>query len=149
MMNPMMAPDPVPIQPARAGSAEGKSDERNLMAVPELKSKRVRFAHPSEAEFARILDFYQIPWEYEPHTFPLRWSKDGRVIESFSPDFYLPETQQHIEITTCRQRLVTKKNRKLRNLRALYPEVKIILLYNRDFHNLMWKYRLNGTAPAP
>lgn len=119
------------------------------MAESELKSSTVRFAHHSEAEFARILDFYQIRWEYEPHTFPLRWSRDSRVVESFTPDFFLPETRQHIEITTCRQRLVTKKNRKVRKLRELYPEVKILLLYNRDFHNLMWKYRLNGSLQAP
>jgi len=119
------------------------------MAESELKSSTVRFAHHSEAEFARILDFYQIRWEYEPHTFPLRRSRDGRVVESFTPDFFLPETQQYIEITTCRQRLVTKKNRKVRMLRELYPEVKILLLYNRDFHNLMWKYRLNGSLKAP
>lgn len=133
----MTSPERLAAQ-INAGTAGERRERGNGDAA-----RASRFAHPSEAEFARILDFYQIPWEYEPHTFPLRWSKDGRVIESFTPDFFLPETQQHIEITTCRQRLVTKKNRKLRKVRELYPQIKVTLLYNRDFHNLMWKYRLN------
>ena len=40
---------------------------------------------------ARILDFYAVRWEYEPHTFPILWNLDGDVVESFSPDFYLPD----------------------------------------------------------
>ena len=116
------------------------------MGDPLSRWERTPFAHPSEREFARILDFYQIPWAYEPTTFPLREAKDGRVVESFTPDFYLPETGQYIEITTRRQRLVTKKNRKLRMLKERYPEVRIMLLYNRDFHLLMWKYGLPTDA---
>ena len=51
----------------------------------------VSFAHASEAEMARILDFYAVRWEYEPHTFPILWNLEGEVVESFSPDFYLPD----------------------------------------------------------
>ena len=102
----------------------------------------VTFAHQSEREFASILDFYCIRWEYEPRTFPLRWDADGRAIESFSPDFYLVDHDLFIELTTLKQRLVTKKNRKLRLLRTLYPEVRIKLLYARDFKSLMSKYGL-------
>jgi hypoxanthine phosphoribosyltransferase len=100
------------------------------------------FAHPSEAEFARILDFYQIEWQYEPRTFPLRYAADGRVVESFTPDFYLPEFDLYIELTTLKQSLVTKKNRKLRLLRERYPHIRIKLLYNRDFRSLAFKYGL-------
>src|SRR5207249_11125445 len=96
--------------------------------------------HPSEQEFAHILDFYQLAWQYEPHSFALRYADDGRVIERFTPDFYLPELGLYIELTTLKQSLVTKKNRKLRRLRELYPDVKIKLLYNRDFRSLMAKY---------
>jgi len=80
------------------------------------------FAHASEAEMARILDFYQVRWEYEPHTFPILWNLDGAVVESFSPDFYLPDLDLYLEMTTLRQKLVRKKNRKLRRLRELYYE---------------------------
>ncbi len=98
------------------------------------------FAHASEAEMARILDFYAVRWEYEPHTFPILWNLDGAVVESFSPDFYLPELDLYLEMTTLRQRLVRKKNRKLRRLRELYPDLRIKLFYARDFRALMLKY---------
>jgi len=99
-----------------------------------------RFAHDSEAELARVLDYYQVSWRYEPHVFPISWSLAGAVIESFAPDFYLPELELYVELTTLRQALVRKKNRKLRLLRQLYPEVRVKLLYARDFRALMVKY---------
>jgi hypothetical protein len=101
---------------------------------------RTPFAHASEAEMARILDFYAVRWEYEPHTFPILWNLDGAVVESFSPDFYLPDLDLYLEMTTLRQKLVRKKNRKLRRLRELYPSVNIKLFYARDFRALMLKY---------
>jgi len=104
--------------------------------------KEPRFAHPSEEEFAKILDFYQLEWEYEPRTFPLEWDEEGRLLESFTPDFYLPAFDLYIELTTLKQSLVTKKNRKRRRLRELYPGVNIKLFYGRDFRSLMAKYGL-------
>jgi hypothetical protein len=98
------------------------------------------FAHASEAEMARILDFYAVTWEYEPHTFPILWNLDGDVVESFAPDFYLPDLDIYLEMTTLKQRLVRKKNRKLRRLRELYPDLRIKLFYARDFRALMLKY---------
>ncbi len=98
------------------------------------------FAHASEAEMARILDFYAVRWEYEPDTFPILWNLDGDVVESFSPDFFLPDLELYLEMTTLRQKLVRKKNRKLRRLRELYPDVNIKLFYARDFRALMLKY---------
>jgi hypothetical protein len=98
------------------------------------------FAHASEAEFARILDFYQVAWEYEPTVFPILWDLDGNVLESFAPDFYLPDLELFVELTTLQQRLVRKKNRKVRRLRELYPGLRIKLFYARDFRALMLKY---------
>ncbi|MDQ3871623.1 MAG: hypothetical protein M3301_08430, partial [Chloroflexota bacterium] len=98
------------------------------------------FAHASEAELARILDYYQVRWEYEPRSFPILWNLEGKVVESFTPDFYLPDLHLFIELTTLKQSLVRKKNRKLRRLRELYPDVRIKLLYARDFKALMLKY---------
>ena len=88
----------------------------------------------------RILDFYAVRWEYEPQTFPILWNLDGDVVESFAPDFYLPDLDIYLEMTTLKQRLVRKKNRKLRRLRELYPDVRIKLFYARDFRALMLKY---------
>jgi hypoxanthine phosphoribosyltransferase len=101
---------------------------------------RPAFAHASEAEMARILDFYRIAWEYEPHTFPILWNLDGVVVESFSPDFFLPDLDLYLEMTTLRQRLVRKKNRKLRRIQELYPDIRIKLFYARDFRALMLKF---------
>jgi hypoxanthine phosphoribosyltransferase len=109
-------------------------------ASPTTEAARPPFAHESEVELARILDFYAVRWEYEPHTFPILWNLDGEVLESFSPDFYLPDLDLYVELTTLKQRLVRKKNRKLRRLRELYPGIRIKLFYGRDFRALMLKY---------
>jgi hypoxanthine phosphoribosyltransferase len=101
---------------------------------------RPRFAHASEAELARILDFYQVEWRYEADVFPITWNAAGLVTESFAPDFYLPQVDLYVELTTLKQSLVRKKNRKLRWMRLLYPEVRVKLLYARDFKALMIKY---------
>lgn len=113
------------------------------MTEADKSQPEVLFAHPSEAQFARILDFYQITWEYEPTTFALRWDEAGNVLEAFSPDFYLPEQDLYIELTTMEQRLITKKHRKLRRLCQLYPEVNIKLLNRSDFKAMMNKYGLD------
>jgi hypothetical protein len=119
-----------------------------VKAAAEPARDTVRFAHRSEAEFAKILDFYGIRWEYEPRSFPLEWDERGRVVESFNPDFYLPELDLFIELTTLKQSLVTRKNRKLRRLRELYPGVHIKIFYGRDFRQLLLKYGLQPTAAA-
>ena len=118
----------------------GREEDR-----PETKATTLRqadvatFAHPSEEEFARILNFYNIEWVYEPRSFPLRWEGD-RVTEMFTPDFYLPGLDLYVELTTMKQSLVTKKNRKLRHLRELYPNTKITLLYKKDYDRLLARY---------
>ena len=101
------------------------------------------FANPAEVECAKILDFYGIEWEYEPTSFVLETDESGRVIEAFTPDFYLPEQGLYLEVTVMKQSLVTRKNRKIRKLRERYPEIKIKLFTRRDFDRLSEKYKLN------
>jgi hypothetical protein len=103
---------------------------------------RITFAHNSERQFARLLDFYRVEWEYEPTAFPIEWDAAGHPVQHFRPDFYLPRFRLYIEITTLNQRLVTKKNRKVRRLRELYPDVRIKVLYQRDYLSLLAKYGL-------
>ncbi len=100
------------------------------------------FAHPSEQIFANLLDFYRIPWDYEPRSFPIQWDREGKVSEAFTPDFYLPEFDLYVELTTMKQSLVTKKNRKVKLLKELYPHVNIQVFYQKDFENLIFKYGL-------
>ena len=107
-----------------------------------LKSDTITFAHASERQFARLLDFYQIAWEYEPTSFDLEWDREGNVTQQFTPDFYLPAYDLYIEITTMNQKLVTKKNRKIRRLKQLYPEVNCKIFYQRDYLSLVTKYGL-------
>jgi hypothetical protein len=102
----------------------------------------ITFAHNSERQFARLLDFYRVEWEYEPTAFPIEWDAAGHAVQHFRPDFYLPRFDLYIEITTLNQRLVTKKNRKVRRLRELYPDVHIKVLYQRDYLSLLAKYGL-------
>ena len=107
-----------------------------------LPHEQVRFAHNSERQFAKLLDFYNIAWDYEPRTFTLEWDRDGRPAQAFAPDFYLPAYDLYIEITTLNQKLVTKKNRKARRVQELYPEVHVRVLYQRDYLHLLVKYGL-------
>lgn len=105
-------------------------------------SEPPRFANAVELECARILDWHGIPWEYEPTSFVLRRDGEGRVTSAFTPDFYLPEQELYVEVTVMKQSLVTRKNRKLRELRRLYPDVKVKLFYRRDIERLAQRYRL-------
>jgi hypoxanthine phosphoribosyltransferase len=106
-------------------------------------SEPPRFASAAELECAKVLDYYGVPWEYEPRTFVLEEDADGRVTEAFAPDFYLPEQDLYVEITVMKQSLVTRKNRKLRKLRARYPHVRIKLFYRRDLERLAQHFHLD------
>jgi hypoxanthine phosphoribosyltransferase len=101
-----------------------------------------RFVNEAELEYAKILDYHGVPWMYEPHTFVLERDADGKVVEAFTPDFYLPEQDLYLEVTVMKQSLVTRKNRKLRKLRARYPEVKVKVFYKRDIARLAERFKL-------
>ena len=109
-------------------------------------SEPPRFANPAELEYAKVLDWYGIPWDYEPRTFVLERDEEGRIVEAFTPDFYLPDQDLYLEVTVMKQSLVTRKNRKLRKLRELYPDVKIKLFYERDFERLAARFGLQKAS---
>ena len=113
--------------------------------MPE-KAPPPKFVHPSEEVFARILDFYGVQWEYEPRTFALEEDQQGNVTVAFTPDFYLPEQDLYVELTTLRPQLSTKKNRKLKRMQERYPDVNIKLFKRRELRNLMIKYGLMDEA---
>jgi hypothetical protein len=123
-----------------------KLDVAQMAHLEPTGDRLPEFAHPSEREFARVMDFYRIRWQYEPKTFPIVWDENRNVLKAFTPDFYLPDLDLFIELTTMKQSLVTKKNRKVRLLRELYPEVNIKILYERDYKNLIWKYGLGSNG---
>ena len=117
-------------------------------------SPAITFAHPLEEQFARILDYYGIVWQYEPRTFDLEWDNSGNVTLAFSPDFYLPGQDLYIELTTLRPSLATIKNRKIRLMGQLHPEINVKLFKRSDMRNLMVKFglyeeasRIQGSGP--
>jgi len=112
------------------------------VTAEQLPHETIRFAHNSERQFAKLLDFYGIAWEYEPRTFILEWDRQGRPQQAFTPDFFLPAYDLYIEITTLNQKLVTKKNRKARRVQDRYPDVRVKVLYQRDYLRLLVKYGL-------
>jgi hypoxanthine phosphoribosyltransferase len=118
--------------------------------IPDFQAYRgetpPRFVNEAELEYAKILDYYGVPWMYEPRTFVLEQDDEGRVTEAFTPDFYLPEQDLYLEVTVMKQSLVTRKNRKLRKLKRLYPEVRIKLFYERDFERIAARYGLRKAS---
>ncbi len=120
---------------------EHQTDEsqarNNLSGLPLLKNQ-------SEIDFARLLDMYHIEWKYEPKTFPVEWDAQGNVTSAFSPDFYLTKFDTYIELTTMNQKYVTEKNKKVKKLRELYPGTNIKVVYRKDFHSLVERFKLNG-----
>jgi hypothetical protein len=113
---------------------------------PAVRRDEIVFSHPSEEEFARILDFYGIEWRYEPTTFPLRWDENGNCLEAFSPDFYLLAEDLYVELTTLRPRLMRLKHRKVRHLKELYPEISIKLWNRKDFVRFLEHIGLEGES---
>ncbi|HVL32849.1 MAG TPA: hypothetical protein VM600_04635 [Actinomycetota bacterium] len=132
--------------PPKSAAADASRPARDRAALP---SDRIDFAHESERQYARLLDFYQIEWKYEPRTFDIEWDADGNVTKQFTPDFYLPQFDTYIEVTTMSQKLVTKKNRKVRRLREVYPDVSVKIFYQRDYVALLEKYGLMGRDHNP
>ena len=153
-------PDPAPIRGPAAGVPDLQGADTGGVAFIEhlrtaatprdphepLPSELARFQHAAERHFARLLDFYGVEWQYEPHEFPIEWDADDRPVKWFRPDFYLPAFDLHIEITTSQQKLVTKKNRKLRLLREHFPQVRCRLFYQRDVLELLRKYGIDASA---
>ena len=118
-----------------------------MSQLPTASLRPTSFAHPSEKEFAKLLDFYRIEWLYEPRSFPLKW-ENGGVTEMFTPDFYLPELDLYVELTTLKQSLITQKYRKFRRLKELYPEINIKLLNKSDYLQLLAKYGYGSLGEA-
>jgi hypothetical protein len=135
----MGSPAALPTIPARRRRARPTGAD---LITQQLPLEQVRFAHNSVRQFAKLLDFYGITWDYEPRTFTLESDRDGNPVQAFTPDFYLPAYDLYIEITTLNQKLVTKKNRKARRLQELFPGVSIKVFYQRDYLGLLVKYGL-------
>tara|TARA_B100001564_G_scaffold181707_1_gene152606 strand:- start:596 stop:928 length:333 start_codon:yes stop_codon:yes gene_type:complete len=96
----------------------------------------MKFAHYSENIFADHLDLFSIDWIYEPTSFPLKWGS-GSIKMMFTPDFYLPQLDIYVEITTMNQNLITKKQKKIKLAKRLYPQYKFKLINESQFYNFL------------
>ncbi|NLV73482.1 MAG: hypothetical protein GXY52_02185 [Chloroflexi bacterium] len=124
---------------------DASSDNRpKPIRNPAVPREAISFSHPSEAEFAQVLDFFGVAWRYEPTTFPIYWDEQGNLLEAFSPDFYLVEQDLYVELTTLRAKLMKVKHRKIRRMRELYPEINIRLWDRADYMGFMQRFGLSG-----
>ncbi len=129
--------------PREVKNGPGGIDIENGIVTPSADLEAEKFMHPSEEEFAHMLDFYRLRWEYEPRTFLLEWDSEGNVIEAFSPDFYLPDQDLFIELTTQKPRQAWRKNRKIRRMKELYPEINVRLIDKKGFESLLKKHSID------
>jgi bifunctional protein TilS/HprT len=125
---------------AKPGKSPVLLEKEKPLEIVQSPLKPANFGHPSEEQFAQLLDFYRIEWLYEPRSFPLAW-EGNKISEMFTPDFYLPELDLYVELTTTKQSLITEKNRKIRLLKEIYPDINIKLLNKNDYIKMLAKYR--------
>lgn len=123
-------------------SEKSQSQVATAITTPEIPT----FSHSAEEAFATILDYYGVEWKYESRTFPLEWDEKGNVLEAFCPDFYLPQQNLYIELTTLRPKLSNKKNRRLRRMKELYPDVNVKLIKRKEIRDLLVKFGLDEQA---
>jgi hypoxanthine phosphoribosyltransferase len=109
--------------------------------------KRPEFAHPSEE---RIRPYPGLLWDrmgIRASNFPPGVGREQTSIqEAFAPDFYLPQQDLYVELTTLRPQLSSNKNRKIRRMKELYPDINIKLFKRRELHSMMVKYGLDVEA---
>ena len=129
----------------RDGSNGIELEERQFIAATE---ETEHFMHPSEEEFARMLDFYRIRWAYEPKTFILEWDSEGNIVEAFSPDFYLVDQDLYVELTTQKPKQAWKKNRKIRRMKELYPDIQVRLIDKKGFESMLRKHSIDQDEGA-
>jgi hypothetical protein len=135
----------VTLAPAASAASDAPATAGARRRHPSsLPAARASFAHPSERLFATLLDLYDIRWSYEPVEFPLQWDALGNPTKGFRPDFYLPDQDLFVELTMADQRLVTRKNAKVRRMRDLYPELEVAIVYQRDLAGILERHGLEG-----
>lgn len=103
-----------------------------------------KFAHEAEEQFATILNFYQLDWQYEPETFVLRTDESGVIKKAFTPDFYIPLYDIYVEVTVMVK--PQKKKKKINECLELYPHLNIILMNRADINDLLKKHHFLFTV---
>lgn len=128
------------IELLTAFMSTGKTTVLPLKVKNEDIEKPIIFKNESEEEFAKVLDMYNLQWDYEPRTFPLQWDSEGNITQAFSPDFYLPRFDTYIELTIMNQKYTSTKKKKMALLKKLYPGTNISIVYKNDYHHLIRRF---------
>ena len=98
------------------------------------------YAHEYEEQFAEILETLNIEYEYEPKTFVIHSNGNGEIKKGFTPDFYLPELDLYVEVTSMHGNSCNKKNRKIVAIKEIY-DADAILLKKPKINKIFWKFR--------
>lgn len=95
-----------------------------------------------EANYALYLDFLikskKIKkWEYEKETFIFEKIKRGT--RSYKPDFKITNTNDSIEYHEIKGWLDSKSKTRLKRMELYYPQIKLILIGNKEYKELLKK----------
>jgi hypothetical protein len=113
-------------------------------------AKPVEFVYDWEREFSEVLDVYGMLWRYKPRTFAVEWDEEGNFVDSFTPDFYLPEHDLYVELAPWGYGDFGMNVRKVRMLRDLYSAIKIEVIAGRDYKRVAgWLSELRPRGNRP
>lgn len=99
----------------------------------------VYFRSSWEANVARVYDHLGIKWQHEPRIFYFAGVKRGQT--SYTPDFYLPETNQWVEVKGYMDQASQVK---IKRFAKYYPaEASRLIIIDREaYRDLERHYRL-------
>ncbi len=89
-----------------------------------------------EADFARVLKFLSLAYEYEPERFTLR--RDDGTTMTYAPDFYVPAESCWYEIKGWMDH---RSAEKIRLFREQYPDERLFVVDKTQFAELQMKYQ--------
>jgi len=94
-----------------------------------------------EANFARLLMFLGVDFEYEPKRFVMK-DEEGRVVATYLPDFFLTDLNRYVEL---KGRWDDFAREKVELFRRIYPSVILDVVESADYRRLESKF--SGLIP--
>jgi len=90
------------------------------------KYDRINMRSGWEIAYAKYLDKRKVQWQYEPKHFKL----DNTT---YTPDFYLPETNEYIEIKGW---FTEQAKLKIKNFMKTFPDIKLQILQQKQLRKI-------------
>jgi len=91
------------------------------------------FISTTHQEFASFLSRSAIAWRYKPRTFAIEWDAEGNLLDSITPDFYLPDCRQYLALSTEQENCAASIARRLRLLNRIHPELDVRLIAGSNY----------------